>query len=443
MHARPLWTEGTLLCPQHLQQQDLHHERLLAARLAVVSPNPWGVLAVRFDPAALQAGRLALTHLRAVLPDGTPVDLDEHTPPPPRALAPHFAGGRERVTVHLGVPALRPGAANAAAEPTPGQRWRSFTRAVPDLTAARSARDIDLVEAHLQLRLGDEPIDDLASLPLAEVVRDSAGGFALDPGFAPPLAAVSAAPWLRAGLQDLLAAVTARLRVLAGDRRRQQELPRALLFQTLSGAAPLLRDLVDDAAAAPRHVHQHLLRLAGELGALAVDDPRLPAPELPGFVFTDPRASFGALLPALQRLVAELLPDRHLAVPLEARPDGLWIGELRDERLLRGATFVLAVESDADPAVLAGELPALTRIASWRRISLIVRNNVLGAAIRPLPHPPPWLPAHPRTVHFAISADDPSWLEVLRERNVALYLPPPYDPDRARVSLLAAPGAHV
>ncbi|MBL8969190.1 MAG: type VI secretion system baseplate subunit TssK, partial [Myxococcales bacterium] len=68
--SRPLWTEGTLLCPQHMQQQDRYHEQQLAARLAVVAPHAWGVLAVRFDLAALQAGQLALTHLRAVLPDG-------------------------------------------------------------------------------------------------------------------------------------------------------------------------------------------------------------------------------------------------------------------------------------------------------------------------------------------------------------------------------------
>lgn len=444
MLQRPLWTEGTLLCPQHLQQQDLYHERLLAARLAATVPLPWGVLAVRFDPAALAAGQLALTHLRAILPDGTPLDLHEHHLPPPRAVAPHFPAARERLAVHLGTPDLRPGATNVARDtPTietntgaPQPRWRSIVRSVHDLTLPHSARDLELLEPQPLLRFADEPRDELTSLPLAEIVRDPAGGFTLDPTFLPPIAAISASPWLHAALQDLLAVATARWRALEADRRRHHDLPRALFFHTLGGALPRLRHLVDLPASSPLLAHQTLSALAGELRGLASADPAT----LPPFVFTDLRASLGALTLELHRRVLELFPDRHLAIPLEPRPDGLWIGELRDDRL-RSAAFVLAVESDADPAALARDLPTVTRIAAWRRISLIVRNNVLGAAIRPLAHPPVELPALPRHTYFSIVPDDPSWLEVLRERNVALYLPPPHDPEHARISLFAIPQA--
>lgn len=442
MLQRPLWTEGTLLCPQHLQQQDLYHERLLAARLAATVPHPWGVLAVRFDPAALTAGQLALTHLRAVLPDGTPVDLHDHSPhrPAPRTIAPHFSATRERLTVHLGAPDLRPGAANVA-PPSDTQssepslpRYRSVTRSVFDLTVAHSARDLELLEPQLVLRFADEPRDELTSLPLAELIRDPAGGFTLDPTFIPPIAAVAASPWLLEQLQNLLAVATTRWRALEADRRRHHDLARALLFHTLSGALPRLRHLVDLPAASPLVAHQLLATLAGELRGLASIDPAA----VPPFTFTDLRASLGAIIKELHKRICELLPDRHISVPLEPRDDGLWLGELRDDRLIkRGATFILAVESDADTR----DLPALTRIAAWSRISLIVRNNVLGAAIRPLAHPPVELPALPRHAYFAIPADDPTWLEVLRERNVALYLPPPHDPSSARVSLFAIPAA--
>lgn len=439
MLQRPLWTEGTLLCPQHLQQMDLYHERLLAARLAATVQHPWGVLAVRFDPAALTAGQLALTNLRAVLPDGTPIDLHDHSPqrPPPRAISPHFSATRERLTVHLGAPDLRPGAANVAPNDTDGTtlpRYRSITRSVFDLTVPHSARDLELVEPRLVLRFTDEPRDELTSLPLAELIRDPAGGFTLDPTFIPPIAALAASPWLHDQLQNLLAVATTRWRTLETDRRRHHDLPRALFFHTLSGALPRLRHLVDLPLTAPLTAHQLLVALAGELRGLAGFDPAA----VPPFQFTDLRASLGAVILELLRRISDLLPDRHIAVPLEPRPDGLWLAELRDDRL-RGAAFVLAVESDVDPAILTRDLPGGTRIAAWSRISLIVRNNVLGAAIRPLAHPPVELPALPRHAYFSISPDDPTWQEVLRERNVALYLPPPHDPAHARVSLFAIP----
>ena len=436
--SRPLWAEGTLLCPQHMQQQDRYHEHQLAARLAVVTAHAWGILAVRFDLAALQTGQLALTYLRAVFPDGAAVDLDEtsHLRPATRPIAPHFPKDLARVRVYLTAAALRPGASNSAREPGVQHRYRTVTRAIFDLTLSRSARDIDLDELHLALKLGDESRDDQVSLPLAELVRDSSGGYALDDTYIPPIAMLAAAPSLRAELQTLCALVSTRRRALAEDRRRQQELPRALFFHTLSGALPLLRHLADAPECAPHSLYRDLLRLLGELRSFTTDE----LPEPPRYDFTDLRASLAPLLAELRHHILDTLPDRCLRIALEPRPDGLWIGELHDDRLQRGSTFVLAVETDADPRLLANELPALTRIAAWRRINAIVRQNILGAPIRHTLHPPVELPVLPHHSYFIIAADDPSWLEVLRERNVAVFLPRPYDPDHVRISLLAIPG---
>lgn len=437
--SRPLWTEGTLLCPQHMQQQDRYHEQQLAARLAVVAPHAWGVLAVRFDLAALQAGQLALTHLRAVLPDGAAIDLDDAAPqrPATRPIAPHFPASLARVRVHLTAAVLRPGVSNSAREPGAQHRYRTVTRAIFDLTLARSARDIELDELHLALKLGDEPRDDQVCLPLAELVRDGSGGFALDDSYIPPIAVLAAAPALRAELQALCALVATRRRALADDRRRQHELPRALFFHSLSGALPLLRHLADAPECPPHALYRDLLRLLGELRSFTPGELAEPPP----YQYTDLRASLAPLLAELRQHILDILPDRCLRIPLEPRPDGLWVGELRDDRLQRCTAFVLAVETDADPRVLASELPALTRIAAWRRINIIVRQNILGAPIRHTPHPPAELPVLPHHSYFTVTADDPSWLEVLRERNVAVHLPRPYDPDHARISLLAVPAA--
>ena len=45
-----------LLCPQHMQQQDLYHEQNLAARLSALTPMHWGVVAQSFDASAVKAG---------------------------------------------------------------------------------------------------------------------------------------------------------------------------------------------------------------------------------------------------------------------------------------------------------------------------------------------------------------------------------------------------
>ena len=44
---RVVWSEGMLVSPQHMQQQDLYHERLLDERIAALSPYRWGVVSRR------------------------------------------------------------------------------------------------------------------------------------------------------------------------------------------------------------------------------------------------------------------------------------------------------------------------------------------------------------------------------------------------------------
>src|SRR5574342_983532 len=89
---RPVWSEGMLLSPQHLQSLDRHHEALVSARVGAVSPDDWGVLSLEIDAAALAAGQVRLARFAGVLPDGLPVDLDEADgdAPPARSLAEHF-----------------------------------------------------------------------------------------------------------------------------------------------------------------------------------------------------------------------------------------------------------------------------------------------------------------------------------------------------------------
>ena len=55
-----VWTEGLLMAPQHLQQQDLYYEALLCDRLDAVDPFNWGVLRIELDKKSLSANQVQL-----------------------------------------------------------------------------------------------------------------------------------------------------------------------------------------------------------------------------------------------------------------------------------------------------------------------------------------------------------------------------------------------
>lgn len=64
------WHEGMLLTPQHFQQLSLRQEQLLHYTVQATTPFAWGVLHLKIDPVRLLSGRLTISELEAIMPDG-------------------------------------------------------------------------------------------------------------------------------------------------------------------------------------------------------------------------------------------------------------------------------------------------------------------------------------------------------------------------------------
>ena len=64
---RVVWSEGMLVSPQHLQQADLYHERMLDCRLTATTPLGWGITALQLDAGALAADQLVVTRFAGVI----------------------------------------------------------------------------------------------------------------------------------------------------------------------------------------------------------------------------------------------------------------------------------------------------------------------------------------------------------------------------------------
>ena len=111
-----VWTEGLLMAPQHMQQQDLYYEALLCDRLDAVDPFNWGVLRIELDKKALSSNQVQLATFKGVLPDGVVLALDgKHAElPPSRMIGDHFPHTQQSLDVYLGLPDEREGIDNFA-----------------------------------------------------------------------------------------------------------------------------------------------------------------------------------------------------------------------------------------------------------------------------------------------------------------------------------------
>ena len=452
---RVVWSEGMLVSPQHFQQQDLYHERLLDERIAALAPYPWGVVSVDVDVGALGSDELRLTKFVGTLPDGQLVAFEGGDPecPPARPVGPLFAPTHDTSDVYHALPKEREGVpsvadggdGDGAATKSARARFRAVSRAVPDL--AGTAVDLTMAFAHRNtvVLFGDEPRDDFDAIKIAELVRDGRGALLINEAYIPPALRIDSSAFLMAGVRRLLSLMVAKQRQLAGDRRQRDgatiefnagDVTRFLQLSTINTAIPLLTHAATNGELAPVQLYLLLVQVAGQLATFSADvDPS----QLPVFAHTDLRKTFEELFARVTYLLRNVR-EAYLTVPLELA-QGVHVGKLEDDRLLRASHFLLAVRSDVPEEQLVQRLPGLCKIASRTQLPTILRAASPGVPVQVNRRPPSEIPVRAGVTYFSLGVQSEHWRPVLEERLVAIYLPPPLDAEHVKLELLAVPGA--
>lgn len=437
------------MSPQHMQQLDRYHEGFVGSRLSAVSPLDWGVVSVELDERALLGGQVRVTSFEGILPDGQPLAFDAAHPEAPaaRPVEGHFPAAQRALEVFVGMPAEREGGTSVAPGTTAATGLRYFTAARPVVDATGGAADVPVSFAmrNVVVLFGDEPRQDFDAIKIAEIQRDAAGALAIRQEYVPPCRRIGASPWLIAGLRQLLALSVAKQRTLAEARRQRDaatvefsagDVTRFLLLNAVNTHIPVVNHLIERPEISPEDAYLYLCQYAGALMAFAADsDPAT----LPKFAYGDLGGTFGALLAKITDLLQTTVREQCITIPLEVRADGLRLGRLDDERLARGATFVLTVRSNQPEAAAADQIPRLSKIASWGDIPGMLKSAVPGVPLQVTYRPPSEIATRAGILYFLLSQASPWWRNVVTERTIAIYLPPPYDPSSATLELLAVP----
>lgn len=458
---RVVWSEGMLVSPQHFQQQDLYHERLLDERVAALSPYRWGVVAIEVDAGALGSDQLRLTRFVGILPDGLYAAFEAGDPecPPARPIGAHFPATQSALDIYLGVPKEREGipsiadelAQGAAAAPGASTkaaraRFRAATRSVPDL--AGNANDLNMAFAlrNATVLFGGEAREDYDAMKIAEVVRDGSGALIVNEAYIPPSLRIDTSAFLMAGVRRLLALMVTKQRQLAGDRRQRDgatiefnsgDVTRFLQLSAINAAIPMLTYAATNGEISPTQLYFLLIQVAGQLATFSPDvDPS----KLPIFAHTDLRTTFEELIARVTALLRNTIREAYLTVPIDVA-QGVHVGRLDDDRMLRAPTYLLAVRSEVPEDQLAQRLPGLCKIASQAQLPFILRAASPGVPIQITHRPPSEVPVRAGVTYFSLSLQNEHWRQITEERSIAIYLPPPFDPTRVKLELLAVPKA--
>ncbi|MBX3618826.1 MAG: type VI secretion system baseplate subunit TssK [Rhizobacter sp.] len=430
--SKVLWGEGLFLRPQHFQQQDAYHEWRLAQAMRTLHPYAWGVRSLKVDTDALQAGRLRLTELQMVLPDGECYNAPaEDELPEPLALDAAL-GQASEVVLHVAAAPLRTNGSNLAStreEADTATRYYQVQKDVEDHYTDAAAAQLSVLAKSVKLVAEHEPRGHLVTMPLLRVRRNATGGFELDPRHVPPSLTIQASPVVFLHLRRLLDVLQAKVDALYGFHRepskniiefRSGDVASFWLLHTASAAYASLAHLMRNPGLHPERLFQRLLELAG---ALMTFSKGFTLADLPAYDHANPGPAFFRLDHIVRELLETVISTRYFGVALaEVRPS-FHQGRLDAQQITTATNLYLGVSASLPPAELVDAVPLRFKVGAPEDVEKLVLSAMAGVPLVHAPQVPAAIPVRPGSYYFAVEARGPLYERMLQAQAVSIYVP--------------------
>ncbi len=436
-----VWSEGLFLTPHLFQQLDRYHENLLHFRLMPLTPFYWGLSDLEIDKEALPNNFFTLSRCSGIMPDGLPIQIpDGDKPPDTRPIQAYFPPSAASLDVYLAIPVSQPASVNFrlnGGATGPSVRYQMDLINVPDETTEGNEREIPVAKKNYKILFSGEPLDGAIWIKIAELTRTASGTIALQDFYVAPSMTLSASTKLMAILHRLLEMLAAKSSALSQQRRHIAEFGASdvanfWLLHTVNSYVPILSHFYNAPDRHPEHLYLVLSQLAGELSTFALqEDPR----DLPRYDHTNLGKTFTELEEKIRFLLESVIPTRYVIIPLEKTPELLYVGHIRDDRLLKTAQFYLGAHAQVPANRLIEEIPAKAKIGSPDEVNSLIGRAVPGVELSHEPVPPTAIPVKPGFKYFHLSTRGRWWDAISRSQRLALYLPDEF-PD-LRLELVA------
>lgn len=422
---KPQWKQGLFLTPNHLQQQDLYHERRLQACLRALAPQAWGFIELELNQAELDRGVLAFDKLAAIFPEGTLVGGAAGALPAPQSFEAYFESTTQTLPMHLTMPLEAASGPNVADSEAVGvaSKYRESWHSAADFNAGGSEQKVSCIQPNVTVTFGPQLPPSASHLYLGELARDARGRFGLVDSAVPTFLSFSASEFLRRGVRETLGVIAARQSALSKAlSRRLQGSPDVdaaslWLLGSLSEASATLSHLSDLPGVHPERLHSELVRIGGALSVFASDPLRFPR-----FDFNRLGPSFERLFEQIQQLSATSLVDAFIQVPLTAEGQGRFTARLAGGAANRELYLEVRPEHPADE--LWEQVPRMTKISGAAALDRIIGSAMNGVRVRACFQPPSVLPLQAGAYFFHLDKSSEFWSQVESEQRIGIYCPP-------------------
>ncbi|MGI9036772.1 MAG: type VI secretion system baseplate subunit TssK [Pyrinomonadaceae bacterium] len=432
-YRKVVWNEGMLLTPQHFQQWDNYHEELLNSRIRSLLPYEYGILDLQVNRDAVANGSFQVTSCYAVLPDGLLINVpDADAVPDLRPVGEHFAPEKEKLGVHLAIPAKKLGAANFQANGAKSNgnlRFGQEGALVKDETSGTNEQPLAYAKSSLRIIFDDELRDGFTSVKIAELERTATGQLTISENYISPALTVSASGWLVNMLRGIVEILITKSGSL-GEQRRQRNASLAdfttsevavfWLLHTVNSYVPTMAHLFRTPLVHPERLYVEMAELVGKLMTFSTD---VSPKDIVHYDHDDLYFTFSQLSAQLRDLLETVIPSRCVPIPLEKINPTLYIGRIEDERLLTEAGFYLAVNAQMPESKLIEGVPRVVKIASRDVIDTVVGRALPGVVLSHANPPPAPIPSRIGFRYFMLDTSGAYWEGIKGSKVIAVYVP--------------------
>jgi type VI secretion system protein ImpJ len=331
-------------------------------------------------------------------------------------------------TVFLALPVRQAGSAevnrSAAEETVVRHSIREFE--VRDVAAdAASTTLLEVAPLRTRMMLSHEPLEGYARIPVAQVrERRADQRIVLDERFIPTVLDARAAPVLATFMTELQGLLHQRGEALAGrvsatGRGGASEIAEFLILQAINRYEPLITHLLSGLVH-PEDLYRLCIAAAGELATFYAESKR-PA-VFPGYMHERLRESFEPVIAVLRKHFSAEIEQRAYEIPIETKRFGLSVATVGDRTLFGSAVFVLAARADMPSEELRKRFPAQVKIGPAERIVELVRLQLPGIALQPIPVAPRQIPFHAGFVYFELDQAGDMWSQLKTSGGVGLHV---------------------
>jgi len=430
--SRVVWAEGMYLAPQHFQAQNRYFEESFHFATASLWRDAYGLAACQLDADALRNGTVSLLHARGMFQDGLPFDIPECDPrTDPRNIVEQFLPATDSLTVALAIPRWREGQQNCDLDSFTAEnaRYLSTTEMVHDENTGLEPKPVQMGRKNIRLVVLPTKEENLLTLPIARVMRDQSGHFVYDPTFVPPCLRISASERLASMLRKLVEILEEKSAVVTQEQQSGEKFQTGMsarqvaqfwFLHAINSSLTPLRHILMAKHRHPEELFREMSRLAGALCTFSLDsNPRT----LPAYDHYDPGPVFATLEEHILRHLEIIVPSQAIVIPLKATARYFYEGEVRDQRCLGPARWMLGIRSPVGEADLIAKTLQLVKVCSSQFVPELVKRALPGLALSHRQVPPAAIAAKVDSQYFVVNRSGPCWEHIMKTRSVGVYVP--------------------